>query len=54
MTPKSRPLDALVRGTKGPFVVNQKAPIFFDRRTKRERDKGSKDRKAIDRSSRDE
>jgi hypothetical protein len=54
MNPKKKPLDGLVLGSQGRFVVNQKSPIFNDRRTKRERDKSSKTRKAIERSSRDE
>lgn len=37
-----------------PVEVNQKAPVFNDRRTKRERDKSSQNRKAIERSFRGE
>lgn len=48
MAPKkaSRPL--------APIEVNQKAPVFNDRRTKRQRDKSSQNRKAIERSFRGE
>lgn len=42
------------KGAPGNYVLNQKVQKFGDRRTKRERDRGSKDRKAIDRSTRGE
>ena len=40
---------AIVRGRQE-VVVNQKAPVFKDRRTKRERDRSSVNRKAVERS----
>jgi hypothetical protein len=51
VNPKRKPIDALVRGTKGPVAVNQHADIFYDRRTRRERDRAAQTRKAIERSS---
>jgi hypothetical protein len=38
-------------GGTGPMNVNQKAPIFNDRRTKRNRDRSSQNRNAIKDSS---
>jgi hypothetical protein len=42
------------KGTPGNYALNQKITKFGDRRTKRNRDRSSKNRTAIDRSSRDE
>lgn len=42
------------RGTPGNYVLNQKVQKFADRRTKRNRDKSSQNRKAIERSQRGE
>lgn len=42
------------RGTPGKFVLNQKTQKFQDRRTKRNRDKPTQNRKAIERSQRGE
>jgi hypothetical protein len=38
------------KGAPGNYTLNQKVQKFGDRRTKRERDKSSQNRKAIDRS----
>lgn len=38
------------KGAPGKYVLNQKSQKFGDRRTKRERDRSSQNRKAIDRS----
>lgn len=37
----------LVRGNTGPVQVNQHAPLFNDRRTKRNRDRSTQKRNAI-------
>ncbi len=41
-------------GVPGNYSLNQKVSKFGDRRTKRERDRSSKNRNAIDRSTRGE
>ena len=46
MAKNKNPLDSLVTG-RGHFVVNQKAPTFADRRTKRNRDRSAQRRNAI-------
>ena len=45
--PKKKPGDDLVRGGGMGPKVNQHAPIFYDRRTKKNRDKSSQSRNAI-------
>lgn len=35
------------KGAPGNFRLNQHAPLFHDRRTRRNRDRASKERKAI-------
>lgn len=40
------------KGTPGNYVLNQKVQKFADRRTKRNRDRASVNRTAIDRSQR--
>ena len=48
MAAKKNPLDDLVTGSGNPdHKFNQHAPIFYDRRTKKNRDKSSKNRNAI-------
>lgn len=42
------------KGAPGKYVLNQKVQKFADRRTKRNRDKSSQNRTAIDRSQRGE
>ena len=49
--PRGKKEPELVRGGKGPFKLNQTAPVFNDRRTKRERDRSTQLRKSIERSS---
>lgn len=39
------------KGAPGKYVLNQKSQKFGDRRTKRERDRSTQNRKAIERSS---
>jgi hypothetical protein len=46
MAKKKNPLDSLVVG-RGNYVVNQKAHIFADRRTRRNRDRSAQKRNAI-------
>jgi len=46
--------DTLVRGTAGPLRVNQHAPKYADRRTRRLRDRSGQKRWAIHRSRNDE
>jgi len=46
MAKKVNPLDNLVQG-RGNYVVNQKAHIFADKRTKRNRDRASQKRNAL-------
>jgi len=46
MAKNKNTLDGLVKG-RGHFVVNQKAPVFADRRTKRNRDRSAQKRNAI-------
>lgn len=56
MPDKSR-LSNFVRGgqgTPGNYSLNQKVSKFGDRRTKRNRDRSTKNRNAIEKSSRDE
>lgn len=36
------------KGAPGNYRLNQHAPVFNDRRTKRNRDRSTKNRKAID------
>lgn len=50
---KQSPLNGLVRGRAG-YVVNQKAPVYGDRRTKRNRDRSTRERKATDEQQADE
>lgn len=45
MTKKPKP--KFVKPSSGPVSVNQTAPIFNDRRTKRNRDRSSQRRNAI-------
>ena len=42
------------KGTPGNYTLNQKVQKFADRRTKRNRDKSSQNRNAIERSTRGE
>lgn len=42
------------KGIPGQYSLNQKVSKFGDRRTKRQRDRSTKNRTEIDRSSRDE
>lgn len=42
------------KGAPGNYVLNQKAPKFGDRRTKRNRDKSSQNRNSIESSRRGE
>jgi hypothetical protein len=42
------------RGTPGYYRLNQTAPKFGDKRTKRNRDRSSQNRKSIDQSKRGE
>lgn len=44
---KSNPLNRFVR-PRGQYVVNQKAPIHADRRGKRNRDRASRKRHAVE------
>lgn len=44
---KRKPLDGFVLTTRSPYVVNQKAPVFADRRNKRLTTRGSKNRYEI-------
>lgn len=41
------------KGAPGKYVLNQKSQKFADRRTKRDRDRSSQNRNAIERSKRD-
>jgi hypothetical protein len=50
----SRPNFEVGRGTPGFYRLNQKVQKFGDRRTKRERDRSTKNRNAIDRSRRED
>lgn len=45
---KDSPLKRLLRGTPGLFVQNQKYHVFEDRRTKRNRSRAEKKRRAIE------
>lgn len=45
---KAKPKFVLPTG--GDYRLNQTAPVFNDRRTKRERDRSTQNRKEIDRS----
>lgn len=42
--------DHIFKGAPGKYTLNQKAPVFDDRRTKRNRDRSTKNRKAIEES----
>jgi hypothetical protein len=46
-------LSRLILSTRSNFVLNQKAPTFGDRRTKRNRDRSTQKRKAITQASED-
>ena len=48
--PKQKPEPKLVRPGSGDYRLNQTAPIFNDRRTKRNRDRSTQTRKSIERS----
>ena len=48
--PRGNKEPELVRGGKGPFKLNQTAPVFNDRRTKRNRTRSAQNRKEIERS----
>ena len=48
--PRGKKEPELVKGGKGPFKLNQTAPIFNDRRTKRNRDRSTQLRNSIERS----
>ena len=45
---KDNPLRRLLRGTPGLYVQNQKYQVFEDRRTKRNRTRAEKKRRAIE------
>lgn len=45
---KDNPLRRLIRGTPGLYVQNQKFQIFEDRRTKRNRSRSEKKRRALE------
>jgi len=47
MAKKKNPGDDLVKGSGTGPKVNQHAPIFYDRRTKKNRDRSSQNRNAI-------
>jgi hypothetical protein len=48
--PRGKKEPELIKGGKGPFKLNQTAPIFNDRRTKRNRDRSTQLRNSIERS----
>jgi hypothetical protein len=54
MKPNKNPLDRFVQGNGGSYNLNQHSAKMQDRRTKRNRDKSSQSRTAIDRSRRGE
>lgn len=45
---KDNPLRRLLRGTPGLYVQNQKFHVFEDKRTKRNRSRADKKRRAIE------
>lgn len=43
-------MDPRVKGAPGKYRLNQHAPVFGDRRTKRNRDRSTRTRKAVQES----
>lgn len=54
MAKASRPDFEFGKGAPGVYQLNQKVQKFGDRRTKRDRDRSTKTRNAIDRSRRED
>lgn len=50
MSPKKGQFDHITKGAPGNYTLNQKVAKFEDRRTKRNRDKPTQNRKAIEES----